>query len=144
MDIQKIKNQFVTMYEILHRNDLVPDGVKETYYALQAAAAPQQEVKQFYCKEWNNVGYVCEEQCTACAKVDNFEQEVSPEVEAASNIPDGESDWFISSETFTRSEVFKMLYTQRAMIQNDLKQSCWDELPETAKDIVLNPRQPKI
>jgi BMFP domain-containing protein YqiC len=44
MDIQKIKNQFVTMYEILHRNDLVPDGVKETYYALQAAAAPQQEV----------------------------------------------------------------------------------------------------
>jgi hypothetical protein len=73
------------------------------------------------------------------------QQEVStPEVEAASNIPDGENDWHIGSETFTRSEVFKMLYTQRAMIQNDLKRSCWDELPETAKDIVLNPRQPKI
>jgi hypothetical protein len=43
MDIQKIKNQFVTMYEILDRNDLVPDGVKETYCTLQAAAL-QQEV----------------------------------------------------------------------------------------------------
>ena len=61
-----------------------------------------------------------------------------------SNIPDGENDWSTGSETFTRQEVFKILYTQRAMIQNDLKMTCWNELPEIAKNIVLNPRTPKI
>lgn len=25
-----------------------------------------------YCKEWNNVGYVCEEQCNACKKAENM------------------------------------------------------------------------
>jgi hypothetical protein len=67
-----------------------------------------------------------------------------PEEKLPSNIPDGEGDWQTGAETFTRQEVFKMLYTQRAMIQNDLKWSCWNELPETAKDIVLNPRKPQI
>jgi len=26
--------------------------------------------EKFYCKEWNNVGYVCEEQCSGCKKMD--------------------------------------------------------------------------
>lgn len=66
------------------------------------------------------------------------------EKELPSNIPDGENDWTTGSETFTRQEVFKILYTQRAMIENDLKKNCWEELPTSVKDIVINPRTPKI
>lgn len=28
--------------------------------------------EQFYCAEWNKVGYMCEEQCDKCKKVDNI------------------------------------------------------------------------
>ena len=58
-------------------------------------------------------------------------------------IPDGENDWEYGADRYTRIEVARMLYTQRAMIVNDLKIACWDELPKTAKDIVLNPRKPE-
>lgn len=71
-------------------------------------------------------------------------QDATQEHDLPTNIPDGGGDWSINQETFTRGEVFKILFTQRAMITNDLKTSCWDELPETAKNIILNPRKPKI
>lgn len=30
------------------------------------------KVDLFYCKEWNNVGYICEEQCYSCGKTNDF------------------------------------------------------------------------
>ena len=33
------------------------------------------EEEKFYCKEWNNCGYVCEKQCERCRKTDDFEME---------------------------------------------------------------------
>ncbi|MFN3341884.1 MAG: hypothetical protein ACK40M_04260 [Flavobacteriales bacterium] len=40
------------------------------------APAPAQGVEEadeyFYCKEWNNIGYMCEEQCDRCKKTENF------------------------------------------------------------------------
>lgn len=29
-------------------------------------------IDNFYCKEWNNVGYVCEDQCDQCKKAENL------------------------------------------------------------------------
>lgn len=41
-----------------------------------APLAPAQGVEEadeyFYCKEWNNIGYMCEEQCDRCKKTENF------------------------------------------------------------------------
>ena len=65
--------------------------------------------------------------------------------EAATNIPDGENDWVIGSETFTRQEVFKLLYTQRAMISNDFKQCfCDDMIDEMYSFFNLPMRTPKF
>lgn len=69
------------------------------------------------------------------------------EEKKATNIPDGngESEWTIGADTFTRQEVFKILYTQRAMISNDIKRSgAYDKLPEIVAQILENPRMPKI
>lgn len=61
------------------------------------------------------------------------------------NIPDGENDWWIGSETFTRQQVLKILFTQRAMILNDIKR-VYDitKLPEDVQLILENPRTPNI
>ena len=64
--------------------------------------------------------------------------------EAATNIPDGENDWVIGSETFTRQEVFKLLYTQRAMITNDIKRECNLDKEPLLLNILNNPRSPKF
>lgn len=68
-----------------------------------------------------------------------------PEHKKPINIPDGENDWWIGSETFTRQQVLKILYTQRAMISNDIKR-VYDisKLPEEVRLILENPRTPNI
>lgn len=70
-----------------------------------------------------------------------------PEAKRPTNIPDGngESEWTTGAETFSRQEVFKILFTQRAMIQNDIKRSgVFDKLPEVVVRILENPRTPNI
>lgn len=74
------------------------------------------------------------------------------EKDLTSNIPDGENDWVIGSETFTRKEVFKLLWTQRAMISNDIKSLRFNtSFPELKLynsgdiyEILKNPRIPEI
>lgn len=58
--------------------------------------------------------------------------------------PDGENDWATGAETFTRKEVFNLLWTQRAMISNDLKRNCGNELTEQILEIITYPRIPKF
>jgi hypothetical protein len=70
------------------------------------------------------------------------------EVEAISDSekylpPDnGDICWQIGSETFTRKEVAHLLHTQRAMIGNDLKAHCGNNLTTEMFDIINNPRTP--
>jgi hypothetical protein len=60
-------------------------------------------------------------------------------------IPDnGDHCWTNGSEHFTRQEVFSLLWTQRAMISNDLKRVCGNDLPPDAFNILKNPRVPKF
>lgn len=58
--------------------------------------------------------------------------------------PDGEDDWTIGAEQFTRAEVYKLLWTQRAMISNDLKSHCGGILTTEIYEIINNPRTPKF
>lgn len=73
----------------------------------------------------------------------SIQEKEQDESKKATNIPDGENDWTTGSETFTRQEVFKILYTQRAMISNDIKIYC-TSIPQVVMDIIKNPRKPKI
>jgi hypothetical protein len=57
---------------------------------------------------------------------------------------DGEVCWQEGSQTFTRKEVSDMLHTQRAMISNDLKKSCGDDLTDKMFSLLKNPRVPKF
>lgn len=60
-------------------------------------------------------------------------------------LPDnGDVCWQIGSETFTRKEVADMLHTQRAMISNDLKTYCGNDLTEEMFVILDKPRMPKF
>ena len=72
------------------------------------------------------------------------EGEKKEEKDSLFNIPDGEEDWTIGSETFTRKEVFKLLYTQRAMITNDLKRYAGKDLTDDIYAIINHPRTPKF
>lgn len=97
-----------------------------------------------FCKKLfsytDKLWFICPDCCNGVAiPIKQVSEEDKP-----SNIPDGENDWTIGSKTFTRDEVFKILYTQRAMILNDLKRYCWDEVAASVKDIVTNPRKPII
>lgn len=56
----------------------------------------------------------------------------------------GDVKWNIGSKTFTRQEVAYLLYTQRAMISNDLKTKCGDSLTRDMFEILKNPRQPEF
>lgn len=56
----------------------------------------------------------------------------------------GDICWQEGSETFTRKEVADMLHTQRAMISNDLKTHCGDDLTDTMFSLLKNPRTPKF
>lgn len=55
----------------------------------------------------------------------------------------GDICWHTGSETFTRKEVWYLLWTQRAMIENDLKNHCGNDLTEDMYRILKNPRKPK-
>jgi hypothetical protein len=55
----------------------------------------------------------------------------------------GDECWTIGAETFTRKEVAHLLYTQRAMISNDLKSYCGNDLTPEMFDILKNPRTPE-
>lgn len=59
-------------------------------------------------------------------------------------VDSGDYSWENDSETFTRKEVAHLLWTQIAMISNDLKRNCGNELSETAFEIIKNPRIPKF
>lgn len=56
----------------------------------------------------------------------------------------GDICWTKGAETFTRKEVAYLLYTQRAMISNDMKQACGSEMNELMFDILNNPRIPEF
>lgn len=56
--------------------------------------------------------------------------------------PDGENDWHTGSETFTRKEVANLLWTQIAMISNDMKREF--DLSEQQMDLLGNPRIPNF
>ena len=56
----------------------------------------------------------------------------------------GDICWQVGSETFTRKEVAHLLWTQRAMIGNDLKSYCGNDLTKEMFDILDKPRMPKF
>lgn len=88
------------------------------------------------------VGYSLALQDTEQGKEEDIEALATEQEKLYKNIPDGENDWTVGAETFTRQEVYKLLYTQRAMIENDLKRYCWDKMPTEGKNIVFNARRP--
>ena len=55
----------------------------------------------------------------------------------------GDVCWGIDKSSYTRKEVAYLLYTQRAMISNDLKRYCGSELTKEMFEILDNPRTPK-
>lgn len=55
----------------------------------------------------------------------------------------GDFKWIKGSETFTREEVFYLLWSQRAMINNDLRMNCGKEMTKDMYSILDNPRIPK-
>lgn len=57
---------------------------------------------------------------------------------------DGDKCWTVGSENFTREEVAHLLWTQVAMIKNDIKKECGIEVLYEVLDIVDNPRIPKF
>ena len=59
-------------------------------------------------------------------------------------IPSGKNDWEIGAKIFTRKEVSHLLYTQRAMISNDLKRNFGNDINKSIYEILDNPRVPKF
>lgn len=56
----------------------------------------------------------------------------------------GDVRWQKGSETFTREEVASLLWTQIAMISNDLKICCGNDLTPSMYDVIDNPRIPEF
>jgi len=56
----------------------------------------------------------------------------------------GDVRWQTGSETFTREEVASLLWTQIAMISNDLKTCCGKELTPDMYAVIDNPRIPEF
>ena len=54
----------------------------------------------------------------------------------------GDMCWQIGAKNFSRKEVAYLLYTQRAMIGNDLKAHCGNEMTDEMFKILSNPRTP--
>lgn len=54
----------------------------------------------------------------------------------------GDMCWQIGAKNFSRKEVAYLLYTQRAMIGNDLKAFCGNEMTDEMFKILSNPRTP--
>ncbi len=55
----------------------------------------------------------------------------------------GDICWHVGANSFSRKEVEMMLYTQRAMISNDLKQMCGDVITDTMYEVLEQPRIPE-
>lgn len=67
------------------------------------------------------------------------------EIKATFIPPDnGDVCWTTGAETFTRKEVAYLLYTQRAMIGNDLKYRCGNEMTPEMFQVLDNPRIPEF
>ncbi len=54
----------------------------------------------------------------------------------------GDFEWTIGANSFSRKEVAHLLYTQRAMIANDLKINCGDNLTTEMFAVLDKPRTP--
>lgn len=77
-------------------------------------------------------------------KYEFSEKEIKNSTETFIPPDHGEICWTTGSETFTRKEVFNLLWTQRSMISNDLKRNCGNELTEQMLEILTYPRIPKF
>lgn len=80
-EVSKIAQWVIDNRYPKNENNKVSDF--EMYYKiieLIQSLQPKTE-EPLYCKEWNNVGYVCEEQCEACKKIDTPKEQPSPSVE---------------------------------------------------------------
>ena len=56
----------------------------------------------------------------------------------------GDVRWQTGSETFTREEVASLLWTQIAMISNDLKTCCGKDLTPDMYAVIDDPRIPEF
>lgn len=56
----------------------------------------------------------------------------------------GDVRWETGSETFTREEVASLLWTQIAMISNDLKTCCGKDLTPEMYAVINDPRIPEF
>lgn len=56
----------------------------------------------------------------------------------------GDARWQAGSETFTREEVASLLWTQIAMISNDLRTCCGKDLTQDMYAVIDNPRIPEF
>ena len=56
----------------------------------------------------------------------------------------GDVRWQTGSETFTREEVASLLWTQIAMISNDLKPCCGKDLTPDMYAVIDDPRIPEF
>lgn len=56
----------------------------------------------------------------------------------------GDVCWQEGSETFTREEVASLLWTQIAMIANDLKTYCGKDLTKDMYEVIDDPRIPEF
>jgi len=56
----------------------------------------------------------------------------------------GDACWRIGANDYTRKEVAYLLYTQRAMIGNDLKSKCGNDMTSDMFDVIKNPRMPEF
>jgi hypothetical protein len=65
---------------------------------------------------------------------------------SSSFIPPDNGDvcWQAGSETFTREEVAFLLWTQIAMISNDLRTCCGKDLTKDMYEVIDDPRIPEF
>lgn len=77
---------------------------------------------------------------------ERLNKQSSEKIKQTKYIPPDHGDvcWEIGSKTFTRKQVLDILHTQRAMITNDLKTNCGNQLTKDMFDILNNPRTPNI
>lgn len=100
--------------------------------------------QKFYSPWPNSPSSTGEPRGTGGSFLDNRKPMKPQEHKLPTNIPDGESDWINGAETFSRQEVFKLLFTQRAMISNDIKTVLGNNIPKELYEILEHPRMPKF
>lgn len=68
----------------------------------------------FYCKEWVNVGYTCEEQCAACAKTNNLELPNEPVIEPTGDAQAEIKDaiWDLRANKITPEKALEIINTK--------------------------------